>query len=169
MNEPEPTIPTLFRWTVERWMTWPPTIRLLREMNARRVIAVDLLADRHKPIKPEQVVKRVEGLWDKLSQIIEIGKTITQQHYDTITHNPYFVSLNRENDYWVVGEKLPDGTIISQAKMFLNGKTSLTLDFTGDRFQRMHANPGIKNNENYPTASTKIFTLLAKSFLESSK
>jgi hypothetical protein len=166
MNENQPTLGTLMRWVGERSLSWPPQTRLLGEMNARLVIAVDLLRDRKRPIPAREVKLRTEGLFTSLAEKVAVGQKSTIVRKDTITGKPYNVVIEHTESAWSIREELPNGNKVSEAVVGNDGSTKLTLDFVGDRFHRIRANPGIVDSGTFPSATIKVFALLAKPFLE---
>jgi hypothetical protein len=166
MRENTPGPGTLFRWTAERAVVWLPSVDLLREMNARWVIARDILVDRKRQMPGSEVVKRTEGLFQTLEGIYPETAAIEPiQKIDTLTKSPYELYLERVATGWKIGERSPEGTIISEAVILRNGSTSLTLDFEAEQFQRLRANPGIQAAVNCPRATIKVFSLLAAGFI----
>lgn len=165
MVENRPELGTLIRWTAERAVPFPLSKRLLLEMNARRCISQSLLHDRVFPMSQDQVVEQTGKLLSQMSGIVLEGNEVSIARRDTLTGEPYLVYLQRGLDSISFGEKDERG-VFTQATVFNDGSTQLTLNFTAERFQRMRANPGIYRRAEFPRATLTIFKLLAPQFLE---
>lgn len=102
------------------------------------------------------------------NEVIKQGRALKIPRKDTVTGEEYQIAIDRGLDDWIrfyrAREVRADGSLISEAVLYGDGKTKLTLDFKGERFKK--ANPHILNDDRFLSATITTFNLLVGSVLK---
>lgn len=166
------------RWVDERSLSLADKLKhpklaakLYWEKNARKIIYAEMSRDiqtsgMQNPLTPEIVAKMASTIPEN-PKILELRDTLTGEA---------FVQILRKDGQSLIAEERhtsdlsSDGNLISQAKLNFDGQTELTLQseltlqFTGERFKRINANPAILHSKNkFPNTAIKVFDTLSKS------
>ncbi len=75
---------------------------------------------------------------------------------DSISKEPFHTEIIRESDVWVSREVGTHG-VISEAKLYDDGRTTITLNYQGKRFDSQNANPNLISSNNHPTGAKVLF------------
>lgn len=160
------------RWVDERSLSLADKLKhpklaakLYWEKNARKIIYAEISRDiqtrgMQNPLTPE-IVAKIASTIQENPKIVEFRDTLTGES---------FVQILRKDGQSLIAEERhtsdlsSDENLISQAKLNFDGQTELTLQFTGERFKRMNANPAILHSKNkFPNTAIKVFNTLSKS------
>jgi len=88
---------------------------------------------------------------------------VTDVMEDSITGEKSSIVVEREGvSSWIIGERRPDGTWTSQARITDDGQTELTLHYDSDRYRNMGANMYLTLEKNFPRATLRTASLLIK-------
>lgn len=102
------------------------------------------------------------------NEVIKQGRALKVHRKDTVTGEEYQVAIDRGLDggirFYRAREIRVDGSLISEAVLYEDGTTKLTLDFKGERFKK--ANPHILNDGRFLNATITTFNLLIGSVLK---
>lgn len=159
-TETDPLILNLDNWVNER--------RVLGEKLARKIIrdAVKLDLERAKlgglpaPLevlkKAEKDIKRVE----KLPKDVQ-----TEPRSDSQVPGECFFTRVRKTDQSWVAEEVNENGVFTQAEIYCDGRTSLTLRGASSRYDQLGANPNILNRVDLPDATLVTFHTLISTAL----
>lgn len=75
---------------------------------------------------------------------------------DSVAGETFTTTILREGKEWVSRESTPE-RVISEARLSDNGETRITLSYSGDRYAARYADPGINQQEIYPTGAKVLF------------
>jgi hypothetical protein len=138
------------------------------ERKARYKIVEAARKDLETPILQKEAEELVVSLTEKARNRIR-GK-IDEKGNDSISikskDNTFITRFRREpGDILVAEEVLPESLdVISQARVYPDGRTELTLNFKGKKFEDpgkgVDRNPRIFLAKNLPRAASKVFNLL---------
>lgn len=76
---------------------------------------------------------------------------------DTLSGQRFLTRIKRETAAWVSEEAEESGRIISQSRLYDDGRSELTLNYTGDRYVRGDANPALTVDSRFPTGAAVLF------------
>ncbi|MCL6096660.1 MAG: hypothetical protein M1444_03210 [Patescibacteria group bacterium] len=164
-NKKEVNLVALGNWVKER-----PFLRAFNQRKARKRIANEIkrdVASKNIPldIKREYVMRKSERTFQRLNGIMGNGNRLVLDRIDSVRKNPFRIEIVRGNGFWLAREVRPDNTLISEAKIGLDGSTELTLQFTDPEYLRRNANPSLDHKKDLSYASVKTFNLLVGSYL----
>lgn len=145
---------------MERWM----------EAKARLEIGMRaVLIDRRLPNNPDKNFSyRVMGdMFGALEQIAETsgGFPLRVLKTDSVTGEEYSVEINRQGTMYEAAEIRSDQSLISKA-VISEDKTELSLNFSGDRYDKLEADLKINQADDLPLATRVVFKLLAGSVIQ---
>lgn len=159
------------------WVSERSGLLLLSEKRARKQIAdaaiLDINSDNNEGELHKTVLTSTKEMRVKIDQLIpaDNGEFTTSRDplSDSLTGEEYFVRFKKENGIYTAEEVKPDGdtmNIISQSRVYPDGTTELTLNYTGlryeDKTKGIDRNPKIAVDRNFPRASSKHFDTLVR-------
>jgi hypothetical protein len=148
--------------SLRKWQNERP-LRQYAERKARGLIVSAIIRDEQRSksgasLSRAEVLQRITASFNKLQQFNEQeGLVVSVQTADRVSHRQYAAQIVREPDAWVAQETGLDGRIFTQARVGLDGSTTLTLDF---RHLSEDRNPQIIVNPRLPEATAITFNLL---------
>lgn len=80
----------------------------------------------------------------------------SSEQKDSVSKAPFHTEIIRESDAWISREEGRDG-VISEAKLYDDGRTAITLNYQGKRFDGQNANPNLISSADYPTGAKVLF------------
>ena len=140
------------------------------EYRARQLIADDLkqgvfYLERNQKLSSRAILESVNPSFDLIGAREASGGVIDFKYinHDSITNEEVNIELNKQSDntgkqYYAARERRADGSLISEAKIYQDGSTELTLQFLGARYK--DANPNLTDDPRFPKATTRTFNLL---------
>lgn len=153
--EADPLILNLDNWVNER--------RVLGEKLARKTIrdAVKLDLERAKlgglPA-PLEVLKKAGK---DIKRIEELPTDIqTEPRSDSQVPDERFFTRVRKTEQGWVAEEVNENGVFTQAEIYHDGRTSLTLRGASSRYDQLGANPNILNRTDLPNATLTTFHIL---------
>lgn len=165
------TIGRLRRWETER-----PVTRVF-ERKARHQIVKAAIVDiktRATVLPKDQILSMTSRARAKIDNLIprgedpNVSQEFSAQNIDSVTKEPYITRFRRETGGTLVAEEVRQQgnvfDVISQVRVFLDGRTELTLNFTGSRYEdekiENSKNPRIIIDSKFPRAAATTFNLL---------
>lgn len=155
----------LKNWVSERpfWLVGQRKVR----KDVANAITTDILHPVSSPSEnPARLVKYRRQVNDALTYSFAKLKDLSkddnslvfrsQEQKDSISKTPFHTEIIRESDAWVSREEGSDG-IISEAKLYDDGRTAITLNYQGKRFDSQNANPSLIFSADYPTGAKVLF------------
>ena len=121
LEEQKETLRIAKKWALERLKSFPPKID---EAKARALIVADMSKDlKNGPMEDFQLS------WAKIREkITNLGDMVTDVMEDSITGEKSSIVVEREGvSSWIIGERRPDGTWTSQARITDDGQTELAI------------------------------------------
>lgn len=97
--------------------------------------------------------------FDKLKKLPKDDNGLVRrspEQKDSISKAPFHTEIIRESDAWVSREEGGDG-VISEAKLYDDGRTAITLNYLGKRFDSQNANPNLISSTDHPTGAKVLF------------
>jgi len=147
---------------LERWQNERPIIKWF-ERNARRKIVSAIRRDSKEggrgKISPEKVLRQVGKSLIKL-EVLNNGEGVIAQleGRDSVSGAEFISQIIREPEAWVAKEvDKTTGRVYTQARVGINGSTSLTLNF--EQLDPRY-NPQIVDSHVLPEATATTFNLL---------
>jgi len=154
---------------LNNWVNERP-VWLIGQRRARRNIANALTTDILHPVgtseAPPRLVKYRQNIESAMDYVLQKLKNLpinqvglvsrSSKHKDIVSKEPFHAELVRENNAWVSREIGPEG-VISQARLFDDGLTEVTLTYLPKRYFSRHANPNITKSTSYPTGAKVLF------------
>ena len=155
---------------LENWVNERP-FWLVGQRKVRKDIANAITTDILHPVSdpsesPARLVKYRRQVNDALTysfkKLIELPKDDnglvfqSPEQRDSVSKEPFHTEIIRESDAWVSREVGTHG-IISEAKLYDDGKTTITLNYQGKRFEGQDANPNLITSNDHPTGAKVLF------------
>lgn len=76
---------------------------------------------------------------------------------DTLSGQRFLTRIKREASAWVSEEIDERERVISQSRLCDDGRSELTLDYVGDRYDQSDANPALTVDSRFPTGAAVLF------------
>ena len=155
---------------LENWVNERP-FWLVGQRKVRKDVANAITTDILHPVSgnsenPARLVKYRRQVndalafsFEKLKELLKDDTGIVFQspeQKDSISKEPFHTEIIRENDAWVSREEGACG-VISEARLYDDGKTAVTLNYQGERFESQNANPNLISSADHPTGAKVLF------------
>lgn len=157
---------------LDHWVKERP-LGLLSQRKVRRSIANAITTDILHPVgqsgnpeKVERYRRLVHGalttVTPKLQELLSVQRKsdVVMSSFlkmDTLTGQKFLTRIKREAPAWVSEEVDESERVISQSRMCDDGRTELTLNYTGDRYDQSDSNPNITRDPRFPTGAAVLF------------
>lgn len=156
----------LGEWVKER------PLGLLSQRKVRRSIANAITTDILHPVgqsgSPEKVeryrrwvrgafatvIPKLQALFVQRESDVVMSSVLKM---DTLSGQKFLTRIKRETSAWVSEEVGEGEQIISQSRLYDDGRTELTLNYAGDRYDQGDANPTLTVDQRFPTGAAVLF------------
>lgn len=160
---------------LKRWESERPIIRF-SERKARHQIVEAAIKDLNtqSTFLSDEVLLMTSNAQAKINALFPQGDSDNPQEFsvqnkDSVSGEPFLTRFRKEVGGAIVAEEVRQRgntyDVISQARIYPNGKTELTLNFTGPRYgegkPENSGNPRIIIDSKFPRATAATFNLLA--------
>lgn len=154
---------------LNNWINERP-LWLFGQRVVRKTVANAIITDTLYPISasenPARLIKYRRWVNDALVYSIEKLQGLpsgnngfvrqSSEQKDSVSKEPFHTEIIRESDSWVSREK-DDRRVISEARLFDDGRTAITLNYQGERFDSRNANPCLVSSADHPTGAKVLF------------
>ncbi len=174
-NEAQTVSPKELTDRLKNWVSERPLLTRFFEYKARDMIARAAIQDLQTPnsYSAQQILEATQMARTKIAEIVNTrggaDHVLSFERRDSVTKEPFQTRFRREVSGALVAEEVrvgENGTqdVISQARITADGRTDLTLNFKGPRFEgdpKRSRNPQIIVDKRFPRATVATFNLLA--------
>ena len=170
IKDPETVLDSGLTIRLKNWVNERP-IWLLGQRKVRKDVANAVTTDILHPVNgisetPTRLIKYRRQVNDALAysfgKLKELPKDDnglviqSPEQKDSVSKESFHTEIIRESDAWVSREK-DFHSVISEAKLYDDGRTSITLNYQGERFESQNANPNLIASADYPTGAKVLF------------
>lgn len=155
---------------LKNWVNERP-IWLIGQRKVRKDVANAITTDVLHPVSspsenPARLVKYRRQVNDALAYSFGKLKKLPKddngliiqspEQKDSVSKESFHTEIIRESDAWVSREMGTHG-VISEAKLYDDGNTVITLNYQGERIESQNANPSLIFSADYPTGAKVLF------------
>ncbi len=170
IRDPEILLDSNLAIRLKNWVNERP-FWLVGQRKVRKDVANAVTTDIFHPVRspsenPARLIKYRRQVNDALAFSFEKLKELSKDDndivfqspelQDSISKEPFHTEIIRESDAWISREVCTYG-IISEAKLYDDGRTTITLNYQGKRFDSQNANPNLISSNDHPTGAKVLF------------